>query len=173
MSQKMFRTSFGHDIPIIENYRRNLMSPRDNSSPETASSIDETKGVKGPPESDFGIYSDIFQFAMLADWFNSTPAAGRRYERMLDVGGSTGLMSQLFKATGQVQVAENIEILDFSEALDRDRLRYFIHKINNGHYQLYTPIRPTLLRSRAGCPGSGRGSRRRPRIIRIVRISSG
>src|SRR4051812_34244039 len=124
MTQKVFRTSFGHDIPIIENYRRNLPPPRDNVSAESASSIHQSLGAKGPKESDFGIVSDIFQFAMMADWFNSTPAAGRRYDRMLDVGGSTGFMSQMFKATGHVRAAENIEILDFSESLDLDRVRH-------------------------------------------------
>jgi SAM-dependent methyltransferase len=142
MSQKVFKTSFGHEIPIVANYRRNLPPPRDNVSVESASSIQETLGVKGPQESDFGIVSDIFQFSMLADWFNSTPAAGRRYERMLDVGGSTGFISQMFKATGHVRAAENIEILDFSEALDMDRARYFINKINNGRKELYSTNPP-------------------------------
>lgn len=118
MPQKYFKTSFGHEIPIVENYRRNLPPPRDNSSAESSSSIQESLGAKGPAENDFGITSDIFQFAMLADWFRSTPVSERRYNRMLDVGGSTGFMSMLFKAAGYVREVENIEILDFQESLD-------------------------------------------------------
>ena len=98
MAKKYFKTSFGHEIPIVENYRRNLPPPRDNVSAESGSSIQESLGTKGPAETDFGITSDIFQFAMMADWFRSTPVSERPYKRMLDVGGSTGFISQLFKA---------------------------------------------------------------------------
>jgi hypothetical protein len=139
MPQKYFRTSFGHEIPIVENYRRNLPPPRDNTSAESSSSIQESLGVKGPVEDDFGITSDIYQFAILADWFRSTPLSGRRYKRMLDVGGSTGFMSMLFKAAGYVDKVENIEILDFRESLDWDRVHYFFKKIQHGRKVLRQP----------------------------------
>jgi hypothetical protein len=97
MPARVFETSFGHKIPIIENYRQTLPPPRDNATPVGASSIQQSGGGKAPQETDFGIMSDIFQFAMMADWFDSTIAADRRYERMLDIGGGTGLIGQLFK----------------------------------------------------------------------------
>jgi hypothetical protein len=139
MHQRFFKTSFGHEIPIVEDYRRSLPPPRDNAALVGSSSIQQTLGAKGPEESDFGIVSDVFQFAMMADWFSRTVASGRRYERMLDVGGSTGFIGQLFKATGHVRAVENIEVIDFSESLSIERARLFLRKIQNGRKQLYTP----------------------------------
>jgi hypothetical protein len=137
--QKYFKTSFGHEIPIVENYRRNMPPSRDNVSAESASSIQESLGVKAAVESDFGITSDIFQFAMMADWFRSTPVSERPYKKMLDVGGSSGFISMLFKAAGYVRSAENIEILDFQESLDWNRVRYFLRKIQDGRRVLRGP----------------------------------
>ena len=101
-----------------------------------ASSIQQTGGAKGPKEDAFAILSDIFQYAFFADWLATTPVGGRKFERMLDIGGSTGLMAQLFKATGMVRQAHNIEILDFSDALDHDQVRHLIGKIRTGHREL-------------------------------------
>lgn len=136
MNQKFFKTSFGHEIPIVPNYRRGLPPPRDNTSVFGASSIEETLGAKAPKESDFGIASDIFQFAMIADWFDTTLASDHQYERMLDVGGSSGLISQLFKATGRVRAVENIEVLDFRDSLDMDLVRHYLRKIQSGRREL-------------------------------------
>jgi SAM-dependent methyltransferase len=103
-----------------------------------ASSIQESRGAKGPKETDFGIVSDFFQFAMMADWLETTPIADRKFERMLDVGGGTGLIGQLFKASGRTRCIENIEILDYSESLDMNLVRYYANKVQNGRRELYS-----------------------------------
>ena len=136
MTGKFFKTSFGHAIPVADGYRAQMPPPRDNASPMGASSITQSGGVKGPKENPFGIMSDIFQYAFFADWLATTPIAGRKFECMLDIGGCTGLMSQLFKASGMVREAHNIEILDYSDALDHDLVRHTIGKIRTGHQEL-------------------------------------
>jgi hypothetical protein len=141
MQQKYFETSFGHRIPIVPDYRRHLPPPRDNDSALGASSIQQSMGAKGPEESDFGILSDIFQFGMMADWFDRTAVSDRCYNRMLDIGGSTGLMGQLFKAAGRARAVENIEILDFRDSLELDRVRFFLKTIQDMRRELSFPAR--------------------------------
>ena len=98
MSAKFFETSFGHKIPIDDQYRRNLPSVANKANPENASSIQESGGGKAPAESEYGIVSDVYQFAMMADWIDRSVIGDRRFDRMLDIGGSSGLMGQLFKS---------------------------------------------------------------------------
>ena len=135
MTGKFFTTSFGHSIPIVEGYRDTLPPPRDNSI-GNASTIQETGGVKGEKENDFGIFSDIFQFGFFADWLATTPVGGRKFDRMLDIGGSTGLMVQLFKAAGMAREVENIEVVDFRESLDHADVRRLLKKIQAGAQEL-------------------------------------
>jgi SAM-dependent methyltransferase len=132
MTGRFFKTSFGHSIPIVESYRSTLPplgKPR-------ASSIAETGGEKGEKESPFGIFSDIFQFSMFADWLATTPAGGRKFERLLDIGGSTGLIGQLFKGAGIAKAVDNIEVLDFRDSLDMADVCAILAKIRAGSQEL-------------------------------------
>jgi hypothetical protein len=135
MAGRIFKTSFGYEIPIIENYLRRMPPPRDNLG---LAAVPDVLGAKAPVESDFGIVSDIFQFSMMADWFKTTLASGKQYERMLDINGGTGLIGQLFKAVGIVRAVENVETLDYSESLDADLVRNFLKKIRNGRKESYS-----------------------------------
>ncbi len=152
MPGKFFKTSFGHSIPIVEGYRKGLPPPRDNAAAMSSSSIQQSGGVKGPKETDFGIMSDIFQYAFFADWLATTPIGGRKFERMLDIGGSTGLMGQLFKAAGFTKRAENIEILDYSESLEADDVRRLLQKVQTGkqEWEASSAFDARLGRLRAG-----------------------
>ena len=138
MSNKVFKTSFGHSIPIIPGFREGLMPPRDNVDPVQRLQHRGHGRIQALKENDFGIVSDIYQYAILADWFDTTLGADRTYERMLDIGGSTGLIGQLFKASGRTRAVDNIEIIDFRDTLNMDRVRYFLQKIQAGRKELYT-----------------------------------
>ena len=136
MSAKFFETSFGHKIPIDDQYRRNLPSVANKANPENASSIQESGGGKAPAESEYGIVSDVYQFAMMADWIDRSVIGDRRFDRMLDIGGSSGLMGQLFKSVGRVHTVENIEILEFREPTFLDRTKQILGRIQAGRKQL-------------------------------------
>jgi hypothetical protein len=48
---------------------------------------------------------------------------------MLDIGGGPGLIGQVFKASGRVRAVDDIEILDFRDAVSLDRIRAFLQLI--------------------------------------------
>src|ERR1041385_94324 len=151
MKQKFFETSFGHVIPINENYARDLPPPPNRTDILNASSIAQTKGAKAPVENEYGIMSDIYQFAFAADWLQTTVIGDRCFDRMLDIGGSSGLMGQLFKAVRRVRTVENIEILDFREDPTLlHRVRYLLGRIQDGRKQLDSSSRFHLMNRAKG-----------------------
>ena len=136
MSQEFFETSFGHSIKITDQYRLNLPPSSKKRDLVTASSIQASTGIKAPRESDYGIVSDIYQFAMFEDWINRTAVGDRRFDRMLDIGGSTGLIGQLFKAIKRVREVENIEILDYQDSSLSARVEHILRRIHAGRQQI-------------------------------------
>ena len=148
MPSRVFETSFGHKIRIDENYGRYLPQPPNRADVVHSSSIQQSGGIKAPRESDYGITSDIFQFAMMADWLERTEVGDRRFDRMLDIGGSTGLIGQFFKAVGRARTVENIEILDFRDQELLGRVRHFLRLIQAGRKNLYEPSRISKILNR-------------------------
>jgi hypothetical protein len=115
-----FTTSFGQDIQIISNYRSHFPPlVKVGYDPETAPS----------GEGFVGIVSDLYQFSMAMTWMDSI-LGKRACARLLDIGGNTGTIARLFKATGRAQSVACIDQIDFSRSIAEADIRSLIHEVS-------------------------------------------
>lgn len=121
MGKDIFTTSFGNKISIIDGYRDTLPPSYDSSNYD--------KNKKPPEESIWGIWADIYQFSIFLDWLEFKGLSSLKFNKLLDVGGNTGLIARLFHSMGIAENVQCIDICDFSESLSMDRIVEMIKKI--------------------------------------------
>lgn len=131
----VFTTVFNHDISLRPGYREKLPPVYDLDERETIYDIEN----KAEKESEFGIFSDIFQAAMMIDWLRKWQPNKKTFKRHLDIGGSTGLIAGLFKAAGISEQAYCLDNHDARNALDHDDVRRVLGTINRAREVLSLP----------------------------------
>ncbi len=110
---RSFKTSFGHAIPFREGYR--LHKPP---------MFDPSFYREIPPmECDFGILADIFEFSRMVNWLDTIFGVPQKFAKLLDVGGNTGLIARLFKATGRAHEVQCLDLCDLRQTLPMDRVK--------------------------------------------------
>ncbi len=141
MEKDYFVTEFNERIPIRPGYSKYAPPPYDCRVYEST-----TPGETEPP---FGIFSDLWEASIFYDWVMANPlCGGRKHEKLLDIGGNTGLIARFLKTFGFAKKAYCIDICNFSGSLHEETLNDVVKEVVQSIDYIYAEnenMPPTIL----------------------------
>jgi len=120
---KKFTTKFGHDIPIIENYRMIHGKTDYSTFEELLFNKEETFY-----EQRASFLSDLVEYSIVFEYLESL-GIKKKFETALDIGGQQGYVSKIITAEGKSKYSDCVEIFDYRGDADFQKFISYYKKL--------------------------------------------